>query len=49
VILVSFQSVRKRLSLLDLPSTVPFNCPRPESLRDRRHRVFRRYRDAPTI
>ena len=44
MILVSFQSVRKRLSLLALASTVPFNCPRPESLRhkngNRNHIVF---------
>ena len=43
-ILVSFQSVRKRLSLQALASTVPFNCPRPESLRHRKgnrdHIVF---------
>jgi hypothetical protein len=36
LILVSFQSVRKRLSLLALASTVPFNCPRPESLRHKK-------------
>ena len=36
LILVSFQSARKRLSLLALASTVPFNCPRPESLRHRK-------------
>jgi hypothetical protein len=44
LILVSFQSVRKRLSLLALASTVPFNCARPESLRHRKgnrdHIVF---------
>jgi hypothetical protein len=44
LILVSFQSVRKRLSLLALASTVRFNCPRPESLRHRKgnrdHIVF---------
>src|SRR6266478_2371724 len=44
LILVSFQSVRKRLSLLALASTMPFNCPRPESLRHRKgnrdHIVF---------
>ncbi len=33
MILVSFQFVRKCLILLALASTVPFNCPRPESLR----------------
>jgi hypothetical protein len=32
LILVSFQSVRKRLILLALASAVPFNRPRPESL-----------------
>ena len=36
MILVSFQSVRKRLSLLALASTVPFNCPPSESLRHRK-------------
>src|SRR5216684_8541209 len=36
LILVSFHSVRKRLSLLALASTMPFNCPRPESLRHRK-------------
>jgi hypothetical protein len=36
LILVSFQSVRKRLSLLALASTVPFNCPPSESLLHRK-------------
>ncbi len=36
MILVSFQSVSKRLSLLALASTVPFNCPPSESLRHRK-------------
>ena len=44
MILVSFQSVRKRLSLLALALTMPFNYPPPESLRpgkgDRDHIVF---------
>jgi hypothetical protein len=36
LILLSPHSVRKRLSLLALASTLPFNCPRPESLRHRK-------------
>jgi hypothetical protein len=32
LILVSSHSVRKRLSLPALASTMPFNCPRPQSL-----------------
>ena len=36
MILVSFQSVSKRLSLLALASTVPFNCPPSETLRHRK-------------
>jgi len=44
LILVSSHSVRKRLSLLALALTMPFNCPPPESLRhgkgDRDHIVF---------
>ena len=35
-LLVSSHSVRKRLSLLALASTVPFNCPQPEGLRHRK-------------
>jgi hypothetical protein len=44
VVLVSFHSVRKRLSLLALASAMPFNFPQPESLRHRKgnrdHIVF---------
>ena len=44
LILVSSRSVRKRLSLLALALTMPFNYPPPESLRhgkgDRDHIVF---------
>jgi hypothetical protein len=44
LILVSCHSVRKRLSLLALALTMPFNCPPPESLRhgkgNRDHIVF---------
>ena len=36
MILVSFQFVRKCLSLLALASTVPFSCPRPASLRHKK-------------
>src|SRR5216684_6850976 len=36
LILVSSHSVRKRLSLLALASTMPLNCLRPESLRHRK-------------
>ena len=45
MILVSFHWVRKRLNLLALASTVPFNGPRAESLRHKKgngdHIVFR--------